>query len=365
MEQLRSNLEDINIKAIEPIRSPFQLKADIPNRHPDLVARTRQDVRDILHGNDTKRLLVNIGPCSIHDQEAAMEYAQRLLSIRNQLAEELVIVMRAYPEKPRTTVGWTGLAYAPNLDGPSDGGSGVALSRQLLADINSLGVPCAVEFLDPYTPQYYADLVSWAAIGARTTESQTHRQLASGLSMPVGFKNSTEGNIKVAADAMVAAAHSHTFFSINVYGQLSSVTTTGNPDTHIVLRGSDGGTNYDEESIKEAIKLVQESGLLTKLSRPIMVDCSHGNSAKDHKRQPSVAEKVLEQFHSGQRQIMGIMVESNLKAGKQKLVADKPLEYGVSITDGCIGWEETEQLLINIARAIRPAIHAVGQLKIA
>lgn len=354
MENMESLIEDINISSIEPIGSPYQLKTDIVNRNPELVVKTRQEIRDILHGQDAKRLQLTIGPCSVHDQEATLEYAQRLLALKNDLTDELLIVMRVYLEKPRTTVGWTGLAYTPNLDGLSDENNGMAVSRQLLADINSLGIPCAVEFLDPFTPQYYADLVSWAAIGARTTESQTHRQLASGLSMPVGFKNSTEGNIEIATNAIVAASNGHTFYSINVYGQLSLVTTNGNPDTHLVLRGSNTDTNYDEASIHKAINLIEKPGLLTESNRPIMIDCSHGNSAKDYKRQSSVAENVLEQFVSGQRRIMGMMIESNLKEGQQKLEKDKPLIYGVSVTDGCIGWEETEHLLLHAARSIYP-----------
>lgn len=355
MEQLRNSLEDTHIRSIEPIRSPVQLKTDIVNRNPNLVVKTRQEIRNILHGQDTSRLLIIVGPCSIHDPQAAMEYAQRLTNLRNELAEELVIVMRTYPEKPRTTVGWTGLAYSPNLNGSSEeGSSGVAITRQLLADINYLGVPCGVEFLDPYTPQYYADLVSWAAIGARTTESQTHRQLASGLSMPVGFKNSTEGKVKIATDAMIAAASNHTFYSINVYGQLSLVTTTGNPDTHLILRGSNEGTNYDKPSVGTTVNLLQKAGLLTESNRPVMVDCSHGNSEKDYTKQPAVFGNILEQIAAGQRRIIGMMLESNLQAGNQKYTADQPLKYGVSITDGCIDWEETRNLLLNSARIIYP-----------
>lgn len=354
MEYLRSLTEDTHLVSITPIETPIELKRRIVNDSPDLVLRTRQEIRDILHGQDNRRLLVDVGPCSVHNPKIAIEYAEKLSPLRRQLEDDLVIVMRTYLEKPRTTVGWTGLVYDPHLDGSSDAGKGLAVSRQILADVNKLGVPCAVEFLDPFTPQYFGDLVSWAAIGARTTESQIHRQLASGLSMPVGFKNSTEGNSNVAIDAMVAAASSHTFFGIDTYGRVAAVKTTGNPDTHLVLRGSSKGPNYDETSVNEAIILIQKRGLLTESNRPVMIDCSHGNSAKDHRRQLSVAENVLKQFQSGQQRIMGMMIESNLQEGHQKWVAGKQLNYGVSITDACIGWEETKRLLLDSAQTRQP-----------
>lgn len=360
MEHRRHHIEDTNLESIKPIKSPKELKEAIPNGSTDLITKTRQDIRDILHGRDTKRLLMNVGPCSTHDPRIAVEYAQRLVVLRNQLEDELVIVKRTYFEKPRTTVGWTGLVYDPHLDGSSDAGTGLAVSRQLLADVNNLGLPCAVEFLDPNTPQYFADLVSWAAIGARTIESQVHRQLASGLSMPVGFKNSTEGNVKVAIDAMVTATGSHTFFGINTNGQVSVVKTTGNPDTHIVLRGGSKGINYDEASINYAVDLIRERRLLTESNRPIMIDCSHGNSAKDYRRQSNVLENVLEQFVSGQLKIMGLMIESNLQEGQQNWVMGKQLKYGVSITDACIGWEETKRLLLYSARKIQPTRYVLA-----
>lgn len=354
MEHLTSPIEDTNLSSIISIKPPIQLKAEIVNHNTDLIVKTRQDIRDILHGRDTKRLLMIAGPCSIHDPRTASEYAQRLGDLKSQVEDELVIVMRTYFEKPRTTVGWTGLVYDPHLDGSSDAGTGLAVSRQLLADINDLGLPCAVEFLDPNTPQYFADLVSWAAIGARTTESQIHRQLASGLSMPVGFKNSTEGNSKVAIDAMVAATSNHTFFGIDTYGRVAVVKTTGNPDAHIVLRGSNKGTNYDETSIRDTVNLIQERGLLTESSRPIMIDCSHGNSAKDYRRQSKVVEHVLEQMQTGRHRIMGVMIESNLHESQQNWVVGEQLKHGVSITDACIGWEETERLILYSARTIQP-----------
>ncbi|MBI2330102.1 3-deoxy-7-phosphoheptulonate synthase [Candidatus Daviesbacteria bacterium] len=355
MEYLRSPLEDRNINSIELIKSPSKLKEDIPNENKDLVAKTRQEIRDILHGCDTKRLVMIIGPCSIDNPETALEYAAKLSQLRIRLEDELVIAMRTYPEKPRTTIGWTGLAYIPHLHGMSfDAGSGLLVTRQLLADINNLGSPCTVEFLDPITPQYYADLVSWAAIGARTTESQPHRQLASGLSMPIGFKNSMEGNIKVAVDAIITAASGHTFYSIDTDGRVAEVKTTGNPDTHIVLRGSNKGTNYDAASVNEAVNLIKRAGLLTESNRPIMIDCSHGNSTKDYRRQSEVAENVLDQIKTGQQRIMGLLIESNLVEGQQSFVPGKTPTRGVSFTDGCIGWKETEILLLKSARAIRP-----------
>lgn len=351
-------LDDVNIASIRSLKSPAQLKENIPNLNPAVIAITRHEITNILSGQNPNRLVMIVGPCSIHDVKAATDYSERLLSLRGSLEDELLIVMRTYFEKPRTTVGWKGLAYDPHLDGSSDASLGLTVSRQVLADINSTGMPCAVEFLDPITPQYFADLVSWAAIGARTTESQVHRQLASGLSMPVGFKNSTEGNIQIAVDAIKTATQGHTFFSISEEGLPSEVTTTGNPNTHLVLRGGSNSTNYDHASIDRATRLIKASGLLTEAKRPIMIDCSHGNSAKDHRRQPLVLMSVLEQIQAGQRRIMGFMIESNLYEGRQDYVADHPLRYGVSITDACISWEETERLLVDCARSVRPRTYA-------
>ncbi len=360
METIENKLVNTRIISITPLETPFHLKERIVNHNADLVIKTRQDISDILHGRDKERLLMVVGPCSIYDSEAAMEYAQRLLPLKTKLEDELVIVMRTYPLKPRTTVGWKGLAYEPRLDGSAKPGDGIAISRQMLADINNFGVPCAVEFLDSFTPQDLDDLVSWAAIGARTTESQPHRELASGLSMPVGFKNSTDGNIQLAVEAMVTAASSHLCYGTDGYGQRAALVTTGNLDTHLILRGSRKGTNYSEASINETLGLLQKQNLLTGSNRPIMVDCSHGNSAKDHKQQLSVAENVLVQIQSGQNRIMGMMIEGNLLAGQQEWVADKPLDYGVSITDGCIGWEETERLLLATAHLLQPKRYAVA-----
>lgn len=359
MGTIENRLVNTRIASITPLEAPIHLKERIINHNAELVIKTRQEISDILNGQDTRRLLMVVGPCSIYEEEATMEYAQRLLPLKTILEDELVIAMRTYPLKPRTTVGWKGIAYEPRLDGSAKPGAGLSISRQVLADINNLGVPCTVEFLDSFTPQDLDDLVSWAAIGARTTESQPHRELASGLSMPVGFKNSTDGNIQLAVEAMVTAASSHLCYGTDEYGQRAALITTGNSDTHLILRGSRKGANYDETSIAEALRLTQEQNLLTESNRLIMIDCSHGNSAKDPKRQLNVAEKVLEQIQSGQHRIMGMMIESNLYEGQQKWVADKPLDYGVSITDGCIGWEETEQLLFTTAKKLKPKIYAV------
>lgn len=353
MEYLKSPIINTRIASIRSIEAPIQLKERIVSHSEDLVVKTRQEISDVLHGRDTRRLVMIVGPCSMHDPEQATEYAEKLVKVKKQVEDDLIIVMRTYSEKPRTTVGWKGLAYDP-LNGSAEPGAGLAITRQILVDVNNLGVPCAVELLDPLTPQYIDDLVSWAAIGARTTESQIHRQLASGLSSPVGFKNSTEGNIKIAVNAMEAAASSHQFYGINEYGQIAEVETIGNPDTHLVLRGSSKGINYDEASVQEALELILGRSLLAESSRPVMIDCSHDNSEKDYTKQSVVAEKVLEQMQAGQRRIMGMMIESNLVEGQQKLVADKPLQYGVSITDACIGWEETERLLLKTARMIQP-----------
>lgn len=340
-------VEDTHVRELVALASPQSLKRRIPNTHADAIARDRARLADVLHGRDDHRLVVVVGPCSIHDTKAALEYANRLAPLATTMTDDLVIVMRTYFEKPRTTVGWTGLVYDPDLDGTEDIPRGLEVSRQLLADIGDLGLPCAIELLDPITPQYYADLVSWAAIGARTVESQVHRQLASGLSMPVGFKNSTDGRVGVAVQAMQAAERQHSFFGVNASGSAAMVRTAGNPDTHIVLRGGTAGTNFDADSVSHAA----EAGAAQGIARSVMVDCSHGNSQKDHRRQPAVADEVLHQFKGGQRAIMGLMVESHLHEGRQDWSPSEELEYGVSITDACLGWEDTVDLLQRCAGA--------------
>ncbi len=323
--------------------APAELKADlsIGEAHTETVSTTRSVIQDILAGRDD-RVLVVIGPCSIHDTKAAFEYAERLNRLRIELADQLFIVMRVYFEKPRTTVGWKGLISDPHLDDSYEIEEGLRFARKLLLDVNGMGLPAATELLDPITPQYIADLVSWTAIGARTTESQTHRQMASGLSMPVGFKNGTDGGLQVAIDAMGAARGTHHFLGIDQDGFTSVVKTTGNPDGHIVLRGGRGLTNYDSESIAAAEEKLKSSGL----DPVLMIDCSHANSLKDHTRQEGVWNDVIEQRANGTKSVIGIMVESHLNEGNQKVGSDlSQLEYGVSITDACVNWETTERML--------------------
>jgi len=344
-----------NIIDIAPLRAPKQIQETLPlpDETGQMVLQARQEIRDILHGRDSHRLLVIIGPCSIHDPESAILYAERLKKVADRVREHVLIVLRTYFEKPRTTVGWKGLINDPHLDGSCNIGEGFDLARSILLKINNLGIPCATEFLDPVTPQYISDLISWAAIGARTTESQTHREMASGLSMPVGLKNGTDGGLQVALNAMIAARHPQSFVGINADGLTSVIKTNGNPDRHIVLRGGGGRVNYNPEDIAEAIRCISKE----EIARPILVDCSHGNSEKDHTRQLPVARSVVKQFAEGQAAIMGLLIESNLKAGNQKWEAGKPLEWGVSITDACIGWEETEHLLDELTETMDRSTH--------
>ena len=338
--------DDLRVKHIDELLPPIAHLYELPisEQASELVAQTRQQIANILHGKDN-RLLVIIGPCSIHDSKAALEYAQRLLPLRQKYAKELLIVMRAYFEKPRTTVGWKGLINDPHLNGTHDINFGLRQARKLLLELNNLGMPASTEFLDMITPQYYADLIAWGAIGARTTESQIHRELASGLSCPVGFKNGTDGSLKIAIDALGAAAHSHHFLSVTKTGHSAIVHTAGNPDCHVILRGGNGGPNYSSEHVKNAAEQLTQAGLPAKL----MVDCSHANSRKEFKRQMEVAQDIATQIQNGEQNIMGVMVESHLVEGRQ----NDPVVYGQSITDACIGWEDTEQLLALLAEANR------------
>ena len=313
----------------------------------ELIKSTREAVHHMLEGKDD-RLLVVIGPCSIHDVHSAREYADRLLTLRQRYSEDLVLVMRVYFEKPRTTVGWKGLINDPDLDGTFQIEKGLRLARELLLDLNGNGVPAGTEYLDLLTPQYTADLVSWGAIGARTTESQLHRELASGLSCPVGFKNGTGGDLRIAVDAISAANHSHNFLSLTHAGQSAIFTTSGNPDCHLILRGG-REPNYDSENVKAAASLLQRAGLPTRL----MIDLSHANSLKQHERQLLVAQDVAGQVAAGDARIMGVMVESHIEAGRQDIVPGQELEYGVSITDACIGWEDSVTVIEQLAEAIR------------
>ncbi|MFO0773194.1 MAG: 3-deoxy-7-phosphoheptulonate synthase [Nitrospiraceae bacterium] len=343
-------IDNQHVIDIKPLPSPRQIKTDLPltEQASSLVYETRQAIRRILHGEDRDRLVVIVGPCSIHDQRAAYDYAERLKPLADALKDRLLIVMRTYFEKPRTTVGWKGLINDPHLDGTCDICAGMALARTILLNINQLGLPCATELLDPISPQYVADLISWTAIGARTTESQTHREMASGVSMPVGFKNGTEGSLQVAVNAMAAAKEPHHFVGINADGQTSIIKTSGNPDRHIVLRGGGGKTNYDAEHVAKTEAALAKAGI----ARPIMIDCSHDNSSKDHARQGLVARDVIKQFRNGRQSIMGLMLESNLQPGKQAWQQDQPLAYGVSITDACLGWDDTAALLTELAESL-------------
>jgi 3-deoxy-7-phosphoheptulonate synthase len=336
--------QDLHVKEIVRLLSPRELKAQSPTTDEAnaTVARSRERIIRILRQEDP-RLLVVIGPCSIHDEKSALEYATKLNALRKEFADRMEIVMRVYFEKPRTTIGWKGLINDPHLDGSQDIETGLKIARRLLLEIVGMGLPAATEFLDPIVPQYIADLITWAAIGARTTESQTHREMASGLSMPVGLKNSTDGSLQIAIDAMGATRHAHSFLGINDDGVTSIVRTSGNPHAHVVLRGGRAKTNYDAESIHAAEqKLISE-----KLPPVLMVDCSHANSEKQHARQEDVWHSVIQQRVEGTRSLIGLMVESHLFEGSQPIPKDPAeLRYGISITDSCIGWEATERMLL-------------------
>ena len=341
--------DDVRIREIKELVSPAQVLREYPAgvRAARTTYEARQGIHRILHGADD-RLLVVIGPCSIHDLDAAMEYADRLAKEADRLKDDLLIVMRVYFEKPRTTVGWKGLINDPQLDNTFRINEGVRLARKVLLEVTERGLSCATEFLDTITPQYTADLIAWGAIGARTTESQVHRELASGLSCPVGFKNGTDGNIKIAVDAIRAAAAPHHFLSVTKTGHTAIVSTAGNEDCHVILRG--GKTpNYDAESVAAAGKVLSESGLAQRL----MVDFSHGNSSKQFKRQMDVAQDVANQLAAGEERIVGVMVESHLVEGRQDLAPGCSLEYGKSITDACIGWEDSVALLDLLAQGVR------------
>ncbi|HEL3181496.1 MULTISPECIES: 3-deoxy-7-phosphoheptulonate synthase [Stenotrophomonas] len=341
--------DDLRIRTIEPLTPPAQLLAMLPcdDEASDTVSASRAALHQILHGRDD-RLAVVVGPCSIHDPHAAIEYAQRLKPLRDALAGELEIVMRVYFEKPRTTVGWKGLINDPDLDGSFRIDKGLRIARGLLRDINKLGLPAGVEFLDVISPQYIADLVAWGAIGARTTESQVHRELASGLSCPVGFKNGTDGNVKIAADAVGAASNPHHFLSVTKQGGTAIVSTTGNPDCHVILRGGKQ-PNYDAGSVAEACQALAKAKLPTRL----MIDASHANSLKNPDNQPKVIDDIAVQLEDGEQRIVGVMIESHLVGGRQELVEGQPLVYGQSITDGCIDWDTTVTVLERLAAAVR------------
>lgn len=338
---------DVHVSNIRPLIPPVFVVEDVPACEDAraTVALGRTAVRDVLCGRDD-RVIVIAGPCSVHDPEAAIQYAYRLKRVAEMYADKLVVVMRVYFEKPRTTTGWKGFINDPGLDGTFDVNRGLRAARRVLRDINATGVPCACEFLDTITPQYIADLVTWGAIGARTVESQVHRELASGLSMPVGFKNTTDGNVQTAVDAAVCARSPHTFLGTTTHGMCAIVHTRGNPDGHVVLRGSRATTNYDAASVTAAAAAAHAANI----HKRVVVDCSHDNSRKDHTKQSSVANAVASQIAAGSDCIAGVMIESNLVAGRQPI--ERPLRYGQSITDACIGWDETVDVIDLIARAV-------------
>jgi len=341
--------DDLRIRSLQEVVAPEAIHREFPVTEvaAQTVHDTRLAIHNILHGQDD-RMLVVVGPCSIHDIDAALDYAKRLKVLRDELSDALMIVMRVYFEKPRTTVGWKGLINDPGLDESFQINRGLRLARQVLREVNDLGVPAGTEFLDLITPQYIADLVSWGAIGARTTESQVHRELASGLSCPVGFKNGTDGSLKIALDAIHAAQRPHVFLSLTKAGHSAIFSTTGNDDTHVILRGGKD-PNYDAASVDAAATALAASGL----PEVLMVDCSHANSRKDHTRQREVGEDIARQIAGGDRRIVGAMIESHLVGGRQDLEDGCTLTYGQSITDACLAWDETEPLLHQLADAVR------------
>ncbi|MCH6255129.1 3-deoxy-7-phosphoheptulonate synthase [Puniceicoccaceae bacterium K14] len=341
---------DINVTQTLKLPTPEELMKEVATSEEQaaFISQSREEINRIIFGDDQRQLFV-VGPCSIHDLDAGLEYGKRLAALQEKVKDRICLVMRVYFEKPRTSVGWKGLIMDPDLDGSSNITKGLKVAREFLRQIVDLGLPTATELLDPITPQYIADLVSWAAIGARTTESQTHRQMASGLSMPVGFKNGTDGGLAVAINAIKAAKAEQTFLGINVQGLASEVTTKGNPYCHVVLRGGKNGPNYDAESVNQAAAEIEKGGLKS----AIMVDCSHANSNKQPLRQPEVLKTVIEQITNGSESIIGTMIESNINEGNQSFPAPKEeLKYGVSITDGCISWETTEEAILNAYEAL-------------
>lgn len=348
-------IQNINIRKLVPLVSPQELKDELPSSElaTATVFENREQVKRILNGEDS-RLMVVVGPCSIHDPDAAMDYAERLRKLADEVSEQLLLIMRVYFEKPRTTVGWKGLINDPHLNDTFDMGAGLRTARRILLQVAELGMPAATEMLEPITPQYIADLITLASIGARTTESPTHRQMASGLSMPVGYKNGTDGSLDVAVNAMQSANSSHAFLGIDQDGKTCVVHTSGNPWGHLILRGGRSGTNYSEDNIREAAARLKKLGLRDR----VLVDCSHANSNKDYRKQAVAWNDVVDQRAGGNESILGLMLESNIHPGNQKLIDPTQLKYGVSITDECLGWDETEHL-------IREAAHKLARTKVA
>ena len=343
------NTDDLRIVGITKVTSPAQLLNHLPitDKAASVVATSRNAIHNILHGKDD-RVFVVVGPCSIHDPKAALEYAQKLMPLREKLADRLEIVMRVYFEKPRTTVGWKGLINDPDMDNSFNIDKGLQQARELLLELNLMGMPAATEYLDPVSPQYVADLISWGAIGARTTESQVHRELASGLSCPIGFKNGTDGNLQIAIDAIGASSKPHNFLSVTKGGHSAIVLTAGNEDCHVILRGGKNGTNYESKDVRAAAERLEAANLAARL----MVDCSHANSSKDHNKQVLVGNDLAEQIAGGEEALVGVMIESHLFAGRQNIEDPAELEYGVSVTDACLAWVDTEPLLERLAAAV-------------
>ncbi len=345
---------DVNIRQLDPIPAPRAFINELPLSRDiiKLVRDSRRQISDVLHGRDD-RLLVIVGPCSIHDAKAAKDYANRLGELKSQLSDDLLIVMRVYFEKPRTTIGWKGLINDPDLDGTFNIRKGMWLARRILLDVAHQGLPAATEWLDPITPQYLCDLVSWGAIGARNTESQVHRELASGMSMPIGFKNSTDGNVKAAADSCFASANEHHFLSINLDGHVIAAETKGNPDCHIILRGSTHGPNYSKKDVAEALTALRASRVGEAASHGVIIDAAHGNSGKNEVREAEVVEDLAARIADGENGISGVMMESFIEAGHQDPGPLDTLVYGKSVTDRCIAWPRTEELLRKLASAVR------------
>ena len=344
---------DVNIRQLDPIPAPRYFIKELPltEQMGKQVLEQRAQIRDILHGRDD-RMLAIVGPCSIHDPKAAHEYATRLAELADELKRDLLIVMRVYFQKPRTTIGWKGLINDPDIDGEFDIRKGMWLARKVLCDVVGMGLPAATEWLDPITPQYQCDLVSWGAIGARNTESQVHRELASGLSMPIGFKNATDGSVKPAADSCYTAAFEHHFLSINLDGHVIAAETKGNPDCHLVLRGSNHGPNYDAESVAAALRDLHESKAEGPSKHGLIIDAAHGNCGKNEVVEAAVVENIAERIAGGERGILGIMMESFLKGGHQAPAPLAQLEYGQSITDSCVPWARSEEVLRKLAQAV-------------
>ena len=350
----QNDIDDVNLQSIHPLVTPAELKTELPLTESayQTVLHGRETIRNILDGKD-KRIFVVIGPCSIHDPVAAHEYADRLKVLSDKIKDSIYIVMPVYFEKPRTTVGWKGLINDPDMNDSFNIEKGLRIGRKLLVELNEKGLPCATEALDPNSPQYYQDLISWSAIGARTTESQTHREMSSGLSSPVGFKNGTDGGLTVATNAMQSVKHGHHFLGLNNQGQVSVIRTSGNPYAHVVLRGGNGKPNYDAGSVAEAEAALAKA----KVSTKIMIDTSHANSNKDPFLQPLVLKNITEQIIDGNKSIIGIMVESHLKGGRQEIPENLcDLEYGKSVTDGCIDWDTTEKVLLEMHEALKDVL---------